>query len=94
MKSTSSPNFRLECNCFLQVSKGARAQGMDIPGVYFYSDIEGNSGLSMVVVKRLLKPDGSKQVGALHFNFCPFCGKQIVVKLAKVESDEKTTESE
>ena len=28
--------------------------------------------------------------GWIPFNFCPFCGKQIAMNFAKVESDEKS----
>ena len=41
------------------------------------------------VVKHKLITDQYIVRGWISFNFCPFCGKQIAMKLAKVESDEK-----
>jgi len=87
------PDFHLDCACFLHVQKGARAMGMDIVGLEMYSDKAGNSGLFIQILKRLINPDGSRQKGMMPFNFCPFCGKQIAMKLVKGESDEKSTES-
>ena len=80
MKTKIGPDFHLSCNCFLQVSKGARAQGMDIPGLLMTKDKAGNTGLGLVIVKRLINPDGSRQTGMIALNFCPFCGKQIAVQ--------------
>ena len=79
-KFKSSPDFHLDCNCFLQVQKGAREQGADILGLTMYSDKQGNSGLSIIVLKRLINPDGCRQQGMMRLDFCPFCGKQIAVK--------------
>jgi len=89
-KHKSPIDFHLECACFLQVQKGARAQSLRILGLTMYSDKAGNSGLSIPVLKGLVNPDGTRQQGMIPLNFCPFCGKQIAMNLAKVESDEKT----
>jgi len=42
------------------------------------------------VVKHKLITDQFIVTGWISFNFCPFCGKQIAMNLAKVESDEKS----
>ena len=80
MKYKTAPDFYLSCNCFLQVSQGMRAQGMDIPGLVMTKDKAGNTGLGLAIVKRLINPDGSRQTGMIMLPFCPFCGKQIAVK--------------
>jgi len=76
-------DFHLDCNCFLQVQKGLAAQGIQILGLTMWTDKQGNSGLAVPILKRLINPDGSRQQGMIHLDFCPFCGKQIVIKLIK-----------
>jgi len=80
MKPKPTPDFHLDCACFLHVQKGAAAMGMKVLGLQMYSDKRGNSGLFVPVLKRLINPDGSKQQGMIPLNFCPFCGKQISLK--------------
>ena len=89
MKYKTLPDFHLDCNCFLQVQKGLAAQGIQVLGLVMYNDKQGNSGLGLPILKRLINPDGSRQQGMIQLDFCPFCGKQIAVKLIKRVSDEK-----
>jgi len=92
-KLNSKIDFHLDCACFLQVQKGLRAMGIDLPGLSMYRDKKGNTGLSLPILKRMINPDGSRKQGTIPLNFCPFCGKQIAMKLAKMESDEESTKS-
>ena len=88
MKYKTKPDFHLDCNCFLQVQKGLAAQGIQVLGLLMYHDKQGNSGLGVPILKRLINPDGSRQQGIIQLDFCPFCGKQIAVKLIRKVSDE------
>jgi len=78
-KLKRAPDFHLDCNCFLQVQKGACAQGCDIPGLQMYSSKNGESGLCLILLKRLIDPNGTQQQGMIQLNFCPFCGKKISI---------------
>jgi len=84
------PDFRLTCKCFLQVQQGVHAQGCEIRGLSLSVDKRGNATMVVPVVKHKLIVDQFWVMGWISFNFCPFCGKQIAMKLAKVESDEKS----
>ena len=86
-------DFHLTCKCFLQVQKGVHAQGMEIRGLSLSVDRGGNGTLVVPVVKHKLIADQYIVTGWISFNFCPFCGKQIAMNLAKVESDEKQKNS-
>jgi len=79
--------FHLDCNCFLQVQKGLKCQGIDLLGLTMWSDKAGNSGLSVPILKRLINLDGSRQQGMIELAFCPFCGKRITTRLWKVKND-------
>ena len=83
------PDFHLTCNCFLQVQRGVHAQGMVIRGLSLSVDKGGNATLVVPVVKHKWGSDDIIVTGWISFNFCPFCGKQIAMKLAKVENDGK-----
>ena len=88
MKLKAPLDFQLQCGCFLQVAKGVRAQGMEIRGLSMFADKKGNSGLTVPVIKNIPLSKDFDVRGWINFNFCPFCGKQIAVKLIRKVSDE------
>jgi len=91
MKHKKPLDFHLSCNCFLQVQKGLNAQGIKVLGLIMFSDKQGNSGLAVPIIKRLVNPDGSQQQGMIHLDFCPFCGTQIATKPIRIVKNEKDT---
>jgi len=93
-KFKSSPDFHLDCNCFLQVQRGLKAQGIELLGLVMWSDRQGNSGLAVPILRRLINPDGTRQQGMVHLDFCPFCGKQIAVKPIKGVNGETQSKPE
>ena len=93
MKHLNSPDFRLTCKCFLQVQQGVHAQGCEVLGLSLSVDKRGNATMVVPAIKYKSWSDRFDVKGWISFNFCPFCGKQIAMKLAKVESDEKQKNS-
>lgn len=91
MKYKKPIDFHLDCNCFLQVQKGLEAQGIRIIGIMMFSDKQGNSGLGIPIVSRLLDSKGARRQGMIHLDFCPFCGKQIAIKPVRIVKDEEDT---
>ena len=88
MKHKTPLDFHLDCNCIPALLKASCQDGTEIRGLMYWVDKKGNIGVSLPVIKNIPLSKDFDVVSLLHFNFCPFCGKQIAVKLIRKASDE------